>query len=75
MTYSTPQQAADAMFAKLRRQIRAEQDLIAGWRRRHGVSKNPEERAELAGYAKAAQASIEALNAELEKLQQGRQAA
>ena len=67
MTYPTQQAAADAMHAKIQREIRAERRLLDGWRRRHPHA-GPEERAELARYAAAAKASIAALNAELEQL-------
>lgn len=59
----------DALKAdRLRYNIRKEHELIAGWRRRHGVSKNPEERSELEQWAANAKASIRALNAELDNL-------
>ena len=67
MTYPTQQAADDAMHAKIQREIRVERRLLDGWRRRHPHA-GPEEREELARYAEAAKASIEALNHELKSL-------
>lgn len=47
--------------------IRAEERLLEGWRNRWPHA-GPEEREELARYAEAAKASIEALNHELRTL-------
>lgn len=59
------QHPADAMYAKIQAEIRAEKRLLAGWRRRHPHA-GPEEREELAQYAANAKASIAELTTRLE---------
>ena len=61
------QHPADAMYAKLQAEIRAEKRLLAGWRRRHPHA-GPEEREELARWAADAKASIEELNERIQQL-------
>lgn len=58
------QHPADAMYAKIQAEIRAEKRLLAGWRRRHPHA-GPEEREELAQYAANAKASIAELTQRL----------
>jgi hypothetical protein len=58
------QHPADAMYAKLQAEIRAEKRLLTGWRRRHPHA-GPDEREELARWAAMAKASIENLTQRL----------